>query len=343
LKKILYYITDHRKGHTTRSIGIIRELLRQNFDIIIRNSNSLDLLKRSLPNIPIITDKTDVGTATKSDGISIDQERSKIEIDKWISELDDNVEKEFRKISSLKPDLIISDISILPLLVANKLNVNSIAISNFSWYDVLKFLGDEQLSKIKGAYDLANLAIQLPIGTKMDHFKNKKNLGLVSRLPTKTRAELRRQFGVKDNEFVITFALGSKNMEVDCTIGKNIKVFSMNTKISNSINFTDYTQWTEGQEVVLASDLVICKAGYGFLSECITNGTKFCYVFDKNHIEQSSMSSDLKKLGINTCITLEEINNTCFDINLIHSKQEIEKQENNVKIVAKSVSEFLKN
>ena len=55
------------------------------------------------------------------------------------------------------------------------------------------------------------------------------------------------------------------------------------------------------------------------------------------------MSSDLKKLGINTCITLEEINNTCFDINLIHSKQEIEKQENNVKIVAKSVSEFLKN
>ena len=343
MKKILYYVTDGGKGHATRSIAIIRELLNQNFEVVVRNSNSLELLKRSLPTSSIISGKTDVGITLQSNGIFIDEEKSKIQIGKWISELDNYVKMECEKISSLKANLVISDISIMPLLVANKLNVNSIAVSNFSWYDVLKFLPSDQLSKIKLAYDFADLAIQLPIGTDMEHFKNKKNLGLAARFPTKTREDLRKHFGVKDDEFVVTFALGGENPEINCTFGKNIKVFSMDTKVSDSINFTDCTQWTEGQEIVLASDLVLCKAGYGFLSECITNGIKFRYVFDENHMEQASMSDDLKKLGINGSITLEEINNSHFDTDFIRSQQEIKKQKNNVPSIAKLMLEFLKN
>ena len=93
----------------------------------------------------------------------------------------------------------------------------------------------------------------------------------------------------------------------------------------------------------MASDLVLCKAGYGFLSECITNGIKFRYVFDENHMEQASMSDDLKKLGINGSITLEEINNSHFDTDFIRSQQEIKKQKNNVPSIAKLMLEFLKN
>ena len=78
MKKILYYVTDGGKGHATRSIAIIRELLNQNFEVVVRNSNSLELLKRSLPTISIITGKTDVGTVAQSNGIFIDEEKSNI-------------------------------------------------------------------------------------------------------------------------------------------------------------------------------------------------------------------------------------------------------------------------
>ena len=44
MKKIFYYITDHGKGHATRSIAIIKEL-QKNFDVFIRNSIAQDMIQ----------------------------------------------------------------------------------------------------------------------------------------------------------------------------------------------------------------------------------------------------------------------------------------------------------
>ena len=99
-----------------------------------------------------------MGITLQSNGIFIDEEKSKTQIGKWISELDNYVKMECEKISSLKANLVISDISSMPLLVANKLNVNSIAVSNFSWYDVLNFLPSNELTELKSAYNEADLA-----------------------------------------------------------------------------------------------------------------------------------------------------------------------------------------
>ena len=52
LKKILYYISDHGKGHATRSIAIIRELQKRGMNITVRNSNCERFIKKALPNVP---------------------------------------------------------------------------------------------------------------------------------------------------------------------------------------------------------------------------------------------------------------------------------------------------
>ena len=59
LKKIIYYITDHGMGHTTRSVAIIRELIKEGIQVTVRNSN-IDYLNKSLPNINTISGTTDV-------------------------------------------------------------------------------------------------------------------------------------------------------------------------------------------------------------------------------------------------------------------------------------------
>ena len=53
MKKIIYYITDHGKGHATRSIAIIKKLQENNFDVIIRNNNAKEMIKHEIPNIKI--------------------------------------------------------------------------------------------------------------------------------------------------------------------------------------------------------------------------------------------------------------------------------------------------
>ena len=57
--------------------------------------------------------------------------------------------------------------------------------------------------------------------------------------------------------------------------------------------------WVEGQNIISISNLAICKCGYGLISECISSGTPFYYVYDNEHLEQKSMSFelDLKKIG----------------------------------------------
>ena len=61
MKKVLYYITDHGKGHATRSIAIIRELQKFGIDVTVINSNSIEFIQNSIPEIDLISHKTDVG------------------------------------------------------------------------------------------------------------------------------------------------------------------------------------------------------------------------------------------------------------------------------------------
>ena len=70
LKKIIYYITDHALGHTTRSVAIIRELIKDGIQVTVRNSN-VGYLNKSLPNVNTISGTTDVGPIIEKNGISI--------------------------------------------------------------------------------------------------------------------------------------------------------------------------------------------------------------------------------------------------------------------------------
>ena len=58
--KILYYITDHGLGHATRSVALIRELEKHDIELVIRNNDAHNFLKKSLPEIKIIAGQTDL-------------------------------------------------------------------------------------------------------------------------------------------------------------------------------------------------------------------------------------------------------------------------------------------
>lgn len=342
MKRILYYITDHGRGHATRTVAIIRELQKIGIEVIIRNSNVQEFLHKSLPDTSVIPGITDVGPKMKNDGVSIDENDAMINIGKWIDKLNTTAEAECEIISKIQPNLIVSDISAMPLLAAKKLQKNCMAISNFSWYDVLKFLPSSKLEMLKEAYDKADLAIQLPIGTSMDHFKLKHRVGLVARKPTLSKKQLRQKFGIKDSEFAVSVALGGTQKTISISADKNVKILSMDTEVKNT-NVVDLSDWVEGQEVVLASDFVICKCGYGMISECISNGIPFSYVLDDNHLEQKAMSEELLQRGLANRITFEKMNGLYLDKNFFSSLSEVKKEPIETENVIKYMVQFLQN
>lgn len=342
MKKIIYYITDHGRGHATRSIAIIRELKKLNVDIIIRNSNSFQLLKKSLPKTQIIDGITDVGLSITDDGISIDENKSIQSITKWIDGVDKISSKECPLIQKFNPDLIISDISVMPLLAGKKTDTSSITISNFSWYDVLKFLPKNTLEKIRQLYDYSDLHIQLPLSTPLKHFKNKKSVGLISRKPIMNSFDLKKKLGIKENDFSILLALGNLN-ELKFSSDNNFKFLSINTKIKNTNNSINVTDWIEGQDLVSMADLVICKCGYGFVSECLINSTPFYYVASDNHLEQVAISNSLKKLGLKNRISFDEINNICFTKEFMKNLSSTVPEKNDIDNAINLIQEYLIN
>jgi uncharacterized protein (TIGR00661 family) len=309
MKKIIYYISDHGNGHATRTIAIIRELQKKNIQVIIRNSNSLKLIKNALPENEIIEGITDVGPIIKNDGISIDEDKSSHVIMKWIQNIEKTSYQESKFIKKHEPNLIISDISVMPLLSGKMCNIPSITISNFSWYDVLKFLPKKTLNKINQLYEYSDLHIQLPLSTSLNHFKNKKTVGFVVRKPTITKNDLKRKLGIKKNEFSVLIALDDFN-KIKFDNYKNFKFLTM--KPNKSKNTINVNNWTEGQNLVSAVDLVICKCGYGFISECITNSTPFFYLTSKNHMEQIAISKEVKKYGLKNQISFNDLENIKF-------------------------------
>ena len=342
MKKIVYYITDHGKGHATRSVAIIRELQKLGIDVIVRNSNCKELIQNSIPGINIISSRTDVGLVVKKDGISVDKDKSKYEMNDWIQSLNKNARKEKERIIAIKPDLIISDISAMPFLVAKTLNIPSMAISNFSWYDASNFLDESILETLNQAYDYASIAIKLPFGTPMKHFKNRYEVGIVARKTEREKEQIRKEIGIKDSEFIVLFAMGSTSNEITCNHDKNIRILTMNSIVRNS-NAINLSNWTEGQELVSISDLVICKSGYGLISECLTNGIPFFYVSDKNRIELNMISDELLKIGLKNEITIKQINSLQLNQEYLHALHRFRKKSIDTPRVTQKILEFLKN
>jgi len=342
LKKILYYVTDHGKGHSTRTIAITRELEKLGIQIIIRNSNSVNLLQKSLPKTKIIQGITDVGPAVKEDGLTIDLDKSKIEMSGWINSLHDFAKKEEDTILKIQPHLIISDISAMPFLASKKFKIRSMAISNFSWYDAIDFLSTYDMEILKNAYDCADSVIQLPLGTKMEHFKEKYKTGIVARIPERSKNDIRKEIGLKEKEYAVLFAMGGSNQEIICRHEKNIKILTMNSIVNSTQNVLNYSDWLEGQELVLASDLVICKCGYGIISECLTNGIPFLYVSDDTRIELKQVSHELENLGLYNKRTFNEINNFKIDQNFLESIDKPKKQNVDTRSVINHILEILK-
>lgn len=337
MKKILYYVSGHGMGHVTRSIAIIEELKRKNVDVVIRTFGTENFFKNELPGTRIISGIVDVGSVIKHDGITIDKTKTRKNQKKWINDIERYSEKEKSIILKENPNLIVSDISVMPLISAKKIQKKSVAISNFTWFDLFEFLPQKELDILQKAYDCADIAFRLPFGTKMNHFKKIRDVGLVVRIPKMDKEKTRKKLGIKENEKLVTISLGKSQNKIKPKFANNIKVISLGAKIQSK-NVIKNLKNIPGHEIVAASDLVICKCGYGFTSECVSNNIPFITLFSKNHNEQIGIIENLKSFGFNYITDFKGINNFDITNDFIGSIKPIKRiKVENVKVAEKII------
>ncbi|WP_253264187.1 hypothetical protein [Geobacillus sp. DSP4a] len=114
-----YYISDYGFGHATRSVALIRQLLKMEEDVrvIICHSFALQFLRESLKDENQVTFRkmeTDIGYVLQKDSIEPDIEQLNVEYKKYLKKWDFLIEQERVFLQKNQIDFVISDISAFP-------------------------------------------------------------------------------------------------------------------------------------------------------------------------------------------------------------------------------------
>jgi L-arabinokinase len=254
------------------------------------------LLRRTL-QVPyeLLPGACDTGVVQTS-SIAHDDEATVREALAFHADFDRRVEHEVGALARQPVRLVVSDIPALAFAVADRLGVPSVAISNFTWDWIYEthpgFLpaGEAVVAEIRGCYQRAHLALELPFSGGFDVFPHVERLPLVARRPTRSRRDTRAFFDLpaKGRAALLSFGgygLASLDLStIDCAPGWTIVTTD---SVSGARDLPPYVRGVPEsaflssdfryEDLIAAVDVVMTKPGYGIIAECISTGTAMVY------------------------------------------------------------------
>ena len=315
MTNICFYISDYGYGHASRDIAIVRKILNayKDIKIYIKTNGAFDFVRQSLlqKNVKVIQTKNDVGVVFKENSVTVDRERTKQMLDEWLSSWDDYIQNEKGFCETHNIDLILSDITPQPFIVADELGIPSIAVSNFTWYYIFyNLFGDiSATERIKEAYQYADIALALPFNEEMDIFKRRKEISLVSREVTVDGADMRKKCDVSNDELLVYVGVGksfnpSFMRSMKPIEAPNVKfLISSNAELPFENVIRIPNSETEAQNYIAACDLVVSKTGYGTVSEAVRARIPMFLLKRDGFKEDELIGNKVEEMGIGKFIS----------------------------------------
>ncbi|MFW9780565.1 MAG: hypothetical protein ACFFE8_17115 [Candidatus Heimdallarchaeota archaeon] len=320
MTSIAYFISDHGLGHATRSVAIIRALLECDLDVkvTVYTSNPLFFVQRSLKwneeahRVSYYDLLNDQGYCQGDVG-QIVYPTTAERVQAWIRSWGDQyLFRMYKELKTQEIELVISDIAPQPFLLAKKLEIASVAISNFTWLDVFQHaaFNPRDLETIWKAYREASMGLMLPLNLKNAVFPTILETSMVSRSPTRTPRETRRQMEIGFSDQVIYAGTGMsmKNPFREDWLKNDDTIFVLGSETTcnrDNVRLVPSTD-TEGQDYIACSDLALIKVGYGSVSEAIRNKVPIIGVDFAQTSESKCMAQKIESLGIGRCISAKE-------------------------------------
>ncbi|WP_226581110.1 glycosyltransferase family protein [Halobacillus litoralis] len=357
MKKIVYYISDYGYGHATRSIAVIREIIKfskSDLKIIVCHSFAIDFLRTSLQSdqLEYREVETDIGYKLNHNSMFPDSYAQEEEYLRFIKDWDLRLQDELNFLKENDVDLVISDISPIPFIPAHKCNIPSIGISNFTWYTAYHSLvRDEYLHVFKKAYEHMNFYYSLsgnfePLWGAHGKYNFKwlarpSEFNEVQRIiekvnPSRTKTIVYFGLGMKVSiEDIQSFEIWDNK---DCIF---LVSSNLNLDLPNVYKIPE--NYTESQNYICAADVVISKAGWSTVSEAVINN-KPLVILDRNNMSEDN--NTVKYLRDNNHLMLlswEEIKSLKIDSKLLNTLQEqkLYNSQNDIYIVARNILETL--
>ncbi|MEM5011276.1 glycosyltransferase [Niallia taxi] len=325
MRTIAYYVSDYGYGHAARSIAIIRRLLEvdMSLHIIVCTSFAISFLKQSLSSerISFRIINTDVGYYLNEKTIRPNNKKIYEEYTFFIQEWSKRIDIEYSFFLQKNIKLVISDISPLPFEPAMKLDIPTVAISNFTWYTAYKgIISEDDLNIFMNAYRMMTNFFLLAGSNEYNWGCRKKKFSFFSRkVDINEVNKIKELINPMHDKTIIYFGLGMKINGIDINSlplwdSKDcVFIVSSNVCIQRENIFSIPDHYTESQHFIAASDLVISKAGWGTVSEAVINQIPLLLLNRKELTEDQNTIKYIKDNNLGEIIEWEEFINFQFE------------------------------
>lgn len=286
---VVYYVTGHGFGHGVRTAAICNA-----FDPGVRIT-----FRTSLPEIFFHEEirrpfdyravSFDCG-CVQNDCISIDKEKTLAAYRVIAAENESKLADEAAWCKEHHADVIASDITPFAFEIASHAGIPSVGVSNFTWFDIyeeyLALLPEytADVASIREQYARATLMCALSPAPPMPYFPHLKNISaMIGRSGRDRRKEIVGRYALDPAKHLGLIYFGNYGVN-DVDFGRLRKFsgwefigvceLSGNAPNYRCISKTDFLY----QDLVASADVMICKLGYGAVSEAMLHGMPLVYL-----------------------------------------------------------------
>ena len=282
--RIAAYISGHGFGHLAQMAPVLNRIykLRPDCRFLIRCSLPEAELEARF-NFPFAIEATpvDVGVVQKT-AIAEDRQASLLQMQQWVSDMDEHIGREISLLCDFQPSLVLSDISPLAFPAARALSVPGIGIATLDWHTIYSCWlpeNDPTLARLAAAYRDCDLLLQPPMAMDMKVFPKRQKIPLIAPYPSVLNLPFLKT-GSR-NALVIFGGSDQPSYDLQALAALSEWQFLIPDAPANApenVQNIHFNREMQPIDLMPYVDVVVCKPGCGVLAECWRTGTPIAWV-----------------------------------------------------------------
>ena len=304
-KRILVDISSHGFGHVSQAAPVINALLGSftGLELTVRSKVPAKLLQSRIDHpFELVPESSDFGIRMKN-AIDIDAAATAASYAAFHGEWESRVDIEAAWLKAASFDLVLSNVSYLPLKAASLAGISAVALCSLNWADLYRhycfgFPGSEAVHReILDAYSSTAAFLRLEPCMPMTDLEGiARPVGPVAKTGRNRAEEIRNRLGLKVGERIGLVSMGG--MPYSIPFGNWPRFENMHWLVPGDIARSDMTSFESldmpFSDLIASSDVMVVKPGYGSFVEAAVSGVAVLYVSRKDWPEEPFLTDWLK-------------------------------------------------
>ena len=312
--RIVFYVSGHGFGHTSRTIEVIHALLRARPDahVVVKTSAPLRLFARTLAGrCELVELECDAGMV-QIDSLNIDTERSLQQAIAFQQRLPELAASEANYLRDTGVHVAVGDIPPLAFAAAHAAGIPSVAIGNFTWDWIYADYGDaatDLARDVRKIYQHATTVLRLPMAGGFEGLESKtRDIPFVARHSRRTQDDVRGALGLPPRDRGTPLVLmsfggyGIADLNTSALAGlKDYTIATTDMSIDPApelLYISEQKVYDSGlryEDLIRGADVVVTKPGYGIISEAIANGAALLYTSRGHFVEYDVLVREMPR------------------------------------------------